>query len=122
MRWTALVSTRWGRVAAGATDEQRVLVTAGASWIGREIARAFAANEADVFVCDLNAARLDDRAKETPGLKTGVCDVSKRSDIERMVKEGVDALGSLAVLVNNAGISGLTAPSVKPDPAELAAV
>ncbi|HEU0150184.1 MAG TPA: SDR family oxidoreductase, partial [Bradyrhizobium sp.] len=91
--------------------KQRVLVTAAASGIGREIARAFAANGADVFVCDLNAAGLDDVAKEIPGLKTGVCDVSKRSDIERMVKEGVDALGGLDVLVNNAG-GGSGGPAV----------
>lgn len=34
---------------------QRVLVTAGAAGIGREIARAFAANGAQGFVCDIDA-------------------------------------------------------------------
>jgi hypothetical protein len=38
--------------------EQRVLITAGASGIGREMARAFAANGAKVFVCDIDAAGL----------------------------------------------------------------
>jgi NAD(P)-dependent dehydrogenase (short-subunit alcohol dehydrogenase family) len=35
--------------------EQRVLITAGASGIGREIARAFAGNGAKVFVYDIDA-------------------------------------------------------------------
>ena len=39
---------------------QRVLITAGASGIGREIARAFAANGAKVFVCDIDAKGLDE--------------------------------------------------------------
>ena len=33
---------------------QRVLITAGAAGIGREFARAFAANGAKVFVCDID--------------------------------------------------------------------
>src|SRR5262245_17944419 len=36
---------------------QRVLITAGAAGIGREFARAFTANGAKVFVCD-----IDDKA------------------------------------------------------------
>lgn len=38
---------------------QGVLVTAGASGIGREIVRAFAAKGATVFVCDIDAKALD---------------------------------------------------------------
>ena len=34
---------------------QRVLVTAGGSGIGRKIARAFAEDGANVFVCDIAA-------------------------------------------------------------------
>lgn len=97
---------------------QRVLVTAGASGIGREIARTFAANGAAVFVCDLDAKALDVLAGEITGLKIGLCDVSRRTDIERMVMECVQALGGLDVLINNAGISGPTAPVETMDPDE----
>jgi NAD(P)-dependent dehydrogenase (short-subunit alcohol dehydrogenase family) len=82
---------------------QRILVTAGASGIGREIARAFAANGARVFVCDIDAKALEALEAETPGLTTGVCDVSKRDAVERMVHDAATALGGLDVLVNNAG-------------------
>jgi predicted alpha/beta hydrolase len=44
---------------------QRVLLTAGASGIGREIARAFAANGGRAFVADIDAKGLDSLSKET---------------------------------------------------------
>ena len=99
-------------------NNQRVLVTAGAAGIGREIVRAFAAGGATVFVCDIDAKGLRALAEEIAGLKTGACDVSSRNDIERMVGEAVQALGGLDVLVNNAGISGPTAPVEDMDPDE----
>ena len=97
-------------------NDERVLVTAGAAGIGREIARAFAANGAKVFVCDIDVKMLDALAQEIKGLVTNVCDVSKRADIERMMAAAVSALGGLDVLVNNAGISGPTAPVEQMDP------
>jgi NAD(P)-dependent dehydrogenase (short-subunit alcohol dehydrogenase family) len=97
---------------------QRVLVTAGASGIGREVARAFAANGAKVFVCDIDAEALHALTKELPGSTTQVCDMSKRADIERMVPLAVEALGGLDVLINNAGIAGPTAPVDEVDPDE----
>ena len=87
---------------------QRVLVTAGASGIGREIARAFEAQGAHVFVCDIDENGLATASRE--GLLTARCDMAQRAEIERMVPTAVDALGGLDVLVNNAGIAGLTLP------------
>jgi NAD(P)-dependent dehydrogenase (short-subunit alcohol dehydrogenase family) len=101
---------------------QRVLITAGASGIGLEIARAFTTNGATVCVCDINASALDVAAKSIRGLKTLVCDVSKRQDIERMIASAVEALSGLDVLVNNAGISGPTAPVEAMDPDKWEAV
>jgi NAD(P)-dependent dehydrogenase (short-subunit alcohol dehydrogenase family) len=89
---------------------QRVLVTAGAAGIGREFARAFAATAAKVFVCDIDGKSLDALANEIPGLVVRPCDMASRAAIERMVPDAVDALGGLDVLINNAGIAGLTLP------------
>jgi NAD(P)-dependent dehydrogenase (short-subunit alcohol dehydrogenase family) len=89
---------------------QRVLITAGAAGIGREFARAFAANGDKVFVCDIDEAALAAIAKEIPALIARRCDMSRRAEIERMVPEAVAALGGLDVLINNAGIAGLTLP------------
>jgi NAD(P)-dependent dehydrogenase (short-subunit alcohol dehydrogenase family) len=89
---------------------QRVLITAGAAGIGREFARAFAANGAKVFVCDIDTQALDALAREIPGLIAKPCDMANRAAIERMVPEACAALGGLDVLINNAGIAGLTLP------------
>jgi NAD(P)-dependent dehydrogenase (short-subunit alcohol dehydrogenase family) len=89
---------------------QCVLITAGAAGIGREFARAFAANGAKVFVCDIDEKALGEIAKEIPGLITARCDMGKRAEIERMVPAAVAALRGLDVLINNAGIAGLTLP------------
>lgn len=96
---------------------QRVLITAGASGIGREIARAFAAGGAQLFVCDIDDAALEALKKELPAVDTMHCDVAKRTEIERMVPAALQSLGGLDVLVNNAGIAGPTAPleEVPPD-------
>ncbi len=101
---------------------QRVLITAGAAGIGKEIARAFAAAGAAVCVCDIDTKALETAAKDIQGLKTLVCDVSEREQVKRMVASCVDALGGLDVLVNNAGIAGPTAPVDEADPDQWEAV
>jgi NAD(P)-dependent dehydrogenase (short-subunit alcohol dehydrogenase family) len=88
-------------------------VTAGASGIGREIARAFAVQEAKVVVCDIDSKALETLAQEIAAITTVVCDVSKRHDIEHMVEAAIAVLGGLDVLVSNAGISGSTTPVEK---------
>lgn len=97
---------------------KQVLVTAGAAGIGRRIVEAFVADGAKLFVCDIDAKALKATSAELPGVKTGLCDISKRQDIERMMTERVEALGGLDVLVNNAGIAGPTGPVEKIDPDE----
>ena len=89
---------------------QRVLITAGAAGIGREFARAFAASGAKVFICDIDDKGLADMATEIPGLTAQRCDMGVRAEIERMVPKAAEALGGLDVLINNAGIAGLTLP------------
>jgi NAD(P)-dependent dehydrogenase (short-subunit alcohol dehydrogenase family) len=97
-------------------ERQRVLVTAGANGIGREIVRAFAAGGAAVFTCDIDAAALEALTHEIDGLQSAVCDIARRDDIERMVAAAAHALGGIDVLVNNAGIAGPTAPVEAFDP------
>lgn len=101
---------------------QRVLVTAGASGIGREIARAFVANGAKVFVSDIDPKGLEALSHEIDGVNTKVCDNSKRTDVEALIPVAAEALGGLDVLVNNAGISGPTAPVEEMDPDKWEAV
>jgi len=100
----------------------RVLITAGAGGIGLAIARAFHAEGARVFICDIDEAALARAATELPGLMSRRCDVGDRTAVGAMVADAVQRLGGLDVLVNNAGIGGPTQPVHELDPADWDAV
>jgi NAD(P)-dependent dehydrogenase (short-subunit alcohol dehydrogenase family) len=86
----------------------RVLVTAGAGGIGREIARSFVAEGARVHVCDVDKAALRKLAKTDPKITRSTCDVSDRKQVAKLFREALAALKGLDALVNNAGIAGPT--------------
>jgi NAD(P)-dependent dehydrogenase (short-subunit alcohol dehydrogenase family) len=86
----------------------RALVTAGASGIGLEIARAFVREGARVHVSDIDRAALTALAASDPDLTHSYGDVSNRANVARFFEEALHALGGLDVLVNNAGIAGPT--------------
>lgn len=86
----------------------RVLVTAGAGGIGREIALAFAEEGARVHVCDVDTEALAEFARAAPAIGRSVADVGDRNAVSTMFGEAIATLGGLDVLVNNAGIAGPT--------------
>ena len=86
----------------------RVLVTAGASGIGRVIARTFVEHGARVHICDVDEKSLAGTKKQLPAVTQSVCDVSKVADVDRMYEDVKKLLHGLDVLVNNAGIAGPT--------------
>ena len=92
------------------TDPLRVLITAGASGIGRAIADRFLDQEALVYICDIDASALNAVVSDTKGLWGSVCDVGKADDIARLFEDAEKILGGFDVLVNNAGIGGGNAP------------
>src|SRR6516165_10377359 len=124
-RWRSLIGIDAATIAVGKgatlgpwrlSMSRKVLVTAGASGTGKQIAAAFIGSGADVYTCDINAEALKSAAAELKGLKTGICNVGDRAQIERMVADAAKELGGIDVLVNNAGISGPTAPVQDVDP------
>jgi NAD(P)-dependent dehydrogenase (short-subunit alcohol dehydrogenase family) len=86
----------------------KVLVTAGANGIGREIARAFVAEGARVHVCDVDASALIALAQSDPAVTASLCDVSDRTQVAKLFDTAIKTLGGLDCLVNNAGIAGPT--------------
>ncbi len=90
-----------------------VLVTGGASGIGRAACLAFAAEGARVVVAD----RDSEGGEKTSAMvrKTGGqaifahCDVSMAADVEALVEKTVEAYGRLDCAHNNAGIAGSAA-------------
>ena len=82
-----------------------VVVTGGASGIGRAMARRFRqAGARGIVVADLQADALRDVAGEIDGLAV-TCDVTKEGDILRLVTETEAAFGPIDVFCSNAGIA-----------------
>lgn len=96
----------------------KVLVTGGASGMGRAFVQCFARDGADVAFCDVNAEAIAaveaEAAVHGTTVKGFLADVSNEEQVVKLVTEAAGALGGLNVLVNNAGIfrDGLL---VKPD-------
>jgi NAD(P)-dependent dehydrogenase (short-subunit alcohol dehydrogenase family) len=90
-------------------EGKTVLVTGAGGGIGRAIALAFAAEGADVAIGDLNLQSADAVAKEVQarGRKSlaKAVDVTKKAEVEALVKAAEDAFGRLDVACNNAGVS-----------------
>ena len=86
----------------------RVVVTAGASGIGLEIARAFVREGARVHICDVDERALSEARESDPHLTQSTCDVADRAQVARLFDDALKVLGGLDCLVNNAGIAGPT--------------
>lgn len=95
---------------------QRVLVTAGASGIGRAIAETLAKAGARLHICDVDEAALADAKKAIPGLGVTRCDVADVGQVDQLFADAKKSLDGLDALVNNAGIAGPTAAVEDLDP------
>src|ERR1700674_1739708 len=90
-------------------DNQRVLITAAATGIGRATAERFLAAGAKVFICDVDPGALAACLEEQPLLAGIVADVSDETEVAALFQRALTHLGGLDILVNNAGIAGPTA-------------
>ena len=84
------------------------LITGAARGIGRAIALRYAAEGANLVLCDLNLDDLRQVAAEaeSAGVSTLVqrVDVSARAQVQGLVDDGVAQFGVIDIAVNNAGI------------------
>ena len=85
---------------------QRVLITAGASGIGRAMGEAFAAVGAQVWVTDIDATALANLPKDWRSSKVNVADDAQMSALFNEVSQ---EWGRVDVLCANAGVAGPTA-------------
>jgi 3-oxoacyl-[acyl-carrier protein] reductase len=90
------------------------LVTGGSRGIGRAIALRLAGLGAAVAVCGRDAQALQNTSRELQKLTlrvfSQIADVSRSADVTSLVSGVEAALGSISILVNNAGI-GLFGPA-----------
>lgn len=90
------------------TKDARVLITGGATGIGRATAALLIERGAKVAICGRTEARVRETAS-TIGAIPFRCDVSREDDVERLVADAERGLGGLDVLVNNAGLGTFAA-------------
>ncbi len=96
----------------------RVIVTAGASGIGRAIADTLLASGARVAICDVSEDFLGDFRKAHPEATALKVDVAAEGDVDGLFEAVARQLGGLDALVNNAGIAGPTGGVDQIDPAQ----
>lgn len=89
---------------------RRVLITAGASGLGLEMARVFSAAQCEVMICDIDAKALAAAKEELPNLITTEANVAKEASVEELFAVVKERLGGLDILINNAGVAGPTGP------------
>ena len=91
-------------------NDKVVVVTGGASGVGREMCKQFAAEGAHVVICDVNIAGCEETQSQMQGKHAGLVaelDISK-PDAWHMLRDKVIATyGHLDVLCNNAGVARL---------------
>lgn len=102
-------------------ENQVIVVTGGASGIGREACLALARKGADLIVADFNVAGAEAVAVEVQALGRRAhafkVDVSKADEVKALVDFAVEKLGTLNGMFNNAGI-GLAKPFLEMEPAD----
>lgn len=86
----------------------RAIVTGGSSGIGRETARLLVERGGKVVICGRDGEKVHATAAAI-GARGVRADVRVEADVKALFREAVDALGSVNVLVNNAGF-GAFAP------------
>ena len=105
----------------GRLTNKRVLITGSASGIGRATARLFAAEGAQLTLCDRDHPQNEEVAHEIDGAGGQVqaiqTDVGEPDDMQNAVNAAVATYGGLDVLYNNAG--GATAKDGKVTEIEL---
>lgn len=91
-------------------DNKTALVTGGSKGIGFGIASALAREGCSVVICARHADELQQSAEalrnEGGEVFALTADLTNPEDIDQLVKESIDAFGTIDILVNNAGTIG----------------
>jgi len=98
----------------GQLDNQTAIITGGGTGIGFEVARLFHQEGAQVVICGRKEDILIEAAKRiSPDKKRIHCisaDISRESDIIRLMQRTMDWTNRIDILVNNAGAHRINKP------------
>lgn len=90
---------------------KKAIVTGGTSGIGKEIAKVFASQGADVIIFGTNSQRAEQTIQElkqsypSQSFSYELVDVSKIAEVEKALSHILEKWPSVDILVNNAGIT-----------------
>jgi len=88
-------------------NDKTVLVTGGASGIGKIMGRLALEKGARLIIWDVNPQNLDSAKTELSKIgqvDTFVVDISDKEQVTKTAKESVETIGFVDILINNAGI------------------
>jgi NAD(P)-dependent dehydrogenase (short-subunit alcohol dehydrogenase family) len=102
MEYWSLEQAKLGKAKEKVLARKVVAVTGGGSGIGAAVARAFAAEGAEVVVLDKDLGAAQAVAKSVKGLAV-VCDVTDDASVKAAFEQAALAYGGLDILVSNAG-------------------
>lgn len=98
------------------SENKVVVITGGATGIGKAIADRFGAEGAKVIIGARREDRLQEAVKDLTDrgveARYKVCDMSKLEDAKALADYAWDEFGQVDVLVNNAGITGIPQPII----------
>ncbi|MFT6855664.1 MAG: NAD(P)-dependent dehydrogenase (short-subunit alcohol dehydrogenase family) [Cyclobacteriaceae bacterium] len=86
-----------------------VAIIAGASGIGKEIARAYLNEDANVFICDVSRELIASFSSEFSSVYVEQTDVSDYQQVKLFFENISTQVDHLDILINGAGIAGPTA-------------
>jgi rhamnose utilization protein RhaD (predicted bifunctional aldolase and dehydrogenase)/NAD(P)-dependent dehydrogenase (short-subunit alcohol dehydrogenase family) len=116
MEYWSLEQAKLGRGAEKRLARHVVAVTGGGGAIGAAIARAFAAEGADVAIIDLDPARAEATRKAIGGRALALgCDVTDIVAVDRAMGRIAGHFGGLDILVSNAGAASSGMMADMPD-------
>ena len=98
------------------------IITGGSQGLGKAIAEQFVRQGANVLICARNEATLSATCQELNTLTqpeqrvlSKACDVSSESQVAQLTAFALDQLGTIQILVNNAGVYGPMGPTESVD-------
>ena len=91
-------------------EKQTVLISGGASGIGRRIAERFLEQGALVHICDASQDHIDEFLGANPGASATLADIGDRTAVDTVFAAHALHHDGLDLLINNAGVAGPVGP------------
>lgn len=88
-----------------------VVITGSARGLGFEMAKVFKKNNVNVVISDLNEKKLEDAVEELNKIESSskvamcTCNVTKKEDIENLIKFTKKEFKNIDIWINNAGVN-----------------